>query len=249
MALVLNLLEIILLLTAFRITTTNAVKGVIGAYRAQSYLLAVITGLTAWYKGQVGSRGFGLAVLIVSLFLIVLLPASLGGLIEGLLARATIAFPGARIWPTSAERRAAERIWLKREGTGTSLFALLIFGGLIALAFWIAFQAIPQAASFGPSEKMGLMVSLSLHLIGLYNMVVKGDIVSQAIGLLTMDHGLYLAVVKIVTIPVPAVFFVVGLYFYTLITLVILVFLLPQVRSVTESIDLDEITADSKLEG
>ena len=92
------------------------------------------------------------------------------------------------------------------------------------------------------------MVSLSLHLIGLYNMVVKRDIISQVIGLLVMDHGLFLAVVKIVAIPVPATFFVISLYFYTLITLVILLVLLPSVSRVA-GVNLSEIPASSELKG
>ena len=80
-------------------------------------------------------------------------------------------------------------------------------------------------------------------------MVIRHDIISQVIGLLVMDHGLYLAVVKIVAVPVPATFFVISLYFYTLITLVILLVLVPQMRRRTNTIDLDEIAHNSTLEG
>jgi hypothetical protein len=64
-----------------------------------------------------------------------------------------------------------------------------------------------------------------------------------------MYHGLYLAVVKIVEIPVPATFFVISLYFYTLITVFILVILLPRVRQVAGSIDLSEVSNQSNLKG
>jgi hydrogenase-4 membrane subunit HyfE len=154
--------------------------------------------------------------------------------------------------PTENEKREAMQMWRKREGASVSQAqGIATFVFLLSLAFFTSFQIIPGFASDDPNslaERIGLAVSLALHLVGLYNMVVKGDIISQVIGLLVMDHGLYLAVVKIVAIPVPAAFFVVSLYFYTLITVFILVFLLPQVRRLV-GIDLDEIAQQSKLEG
>ena len=153
-------------------------------------------------------------------------------------------------------KRQAQREWLKYRTAvnvqpgptvNTQPRDLLIFVVLVTVAFLIAFQII--AAGFPPSDRIGLTVSLALHLVGLYNMVIKREIISQVLGLLIMDHGLYLAVVKIVAIPVPATFFVISLYFYTLITIFILVILLPQVREVTGSIDLSEISEKSDLKG
>ena len=45
----------------------------------------------------------------------------------------------------------------------------------------------------------------------------------------------------------PADLFVISLYFYTLITIFILVILLPQVRAKTKSIDLNRIAENSDL--
>jgi len=78
----------------------------------------------------------------------------------------------------------------------------------------------------------------------------KRDLISQTIGLLVMDQGLYLAVLKVVDVPVPALYFVAGLWFYTIITVVILVFLVPQVhRECKGGINLDEIAKQSELRG
>ncbi|MBK8050830.1 MAG: hypothetical protein IPK16_29235 [Anaerolineales bacterium] len=95
--------------------------------------------------------------------------------------------------------------------------------------------------------RVGLAVALALNLVGLFNMIIKQDIISQVIGLLIMDQGLYLAVVKIVKIPVPATYFVISLYFYTLITVFILLILLPKLRATAQSIDLTEIAHESDL--
>lgn len=124
---------------------------------------------------------------------------------------------------------------------------LFIFFAILLLSFIIAFYVFPPDGAHKNEkleEQIGLAVSLSLHLAGLYNTVTKRDIISQVIGVLIMDHGLYLAVVKIVAVPVPAQYFVIALYAYTFITILILVLMIPQViRSVKEE---DEKQKDKK---
>ncbi len=243
----LDLLEIALLVTALFITIASSIRLTIRVYQVQSVLLALVTSVTAFSKLQEGGEGDRLTIGLI--LLIFLLPIGLALLIKLLLARASIARPSGKLRLTPSERREAERAWLKHEAAvDVRLRDVFAFICLVALAILIAFQ-ITAGAEFDVSERIGLTVSLVLYLTGLYNMIVKRDIVSQVVGLLVMDHGLYLAVVKIVAIPVPAAFFVVGLYFYTLITIFILVFLLPQIRHLTGSIDLDTITARSELEG
>jgi hydrogenase-4 membrane subunit HyfE len=240
------LLEIILLITSFLITTGSAVKGVIRAYQLQSFLLALITGITALKRLLEGGQEFLPVVWLI--MLIIFLPLALGATIEMLLTRATILVPGMRFRLDKMQRHSSERVWL-RQYSKSSPAAVVFFIGLITLAAWVAFLAIPAESEFDLLEQFGLMISLALHLVGLYNTATKEDTISQVIGLLTMDHGLYLAVVKIVAIPVPATFFVFALYFYTFITIAIVAFIVPRVRHESESIDLDEIAESSELEG
>lgn len=239
--------EILSLVTAFLITTSHNVKGIIRSYQLQSFLLAFITGTTALKRLLEGGQEINFVVTLIAL--IVCLPLSLAISIEPLLVRATITVPATRFTLDKEQRRTAEYVWLERDSKRWPVIATMFFLGLIALASGIAFLAIPAETGFELPERIGLFISLSLYLIGLYNTSTKDDIISQVIGLLMMDHGLYLAVVKIVAIPVPATFFVVGLYFYTLITIAILVFIVPQVSHKTAGIDLDEIANSSKLDG
>ena len=272
---ILNLLEVILLWTTLKIITSDTVNQKIKTYRFQSGLVAFVTGLSAFVKAIEG-RGSGNLVLLI--LLIAMLPLLLAWAIKTLLARATLSVPMTisfrdQVMPVvvwlfrallpkrlkeSREikrslfffkkiERDAEREWLRYKAQVKGPTQHLVFLVLVFVASLIASQII--ADRFELSELVGLVVSLALHLIGLYNMVVKQDLISQVIGLLIMDHGLYLAVVKIVEIPIPATFFVVSLYFYTLITLFILVILLPRVRQVTGSIDLSEIANQSNLKG
>lgn len=246
-------LEFALLFTAFQITVNGVVKDVIRSYRRQSIILAVAALLTTLQKWNilVEEIGFGLAVAVV--FLITALPLGLGLLIEPVLARATVFSPeslgketsGRRPFITFDQRQLAERTWLQYKSK-PRVFVGILFLFLVGLSSGIAFLAAPQEDL---ALRLGLLVSIALHLIGLLNTSTRGDIITQVIGLLTMDHGLYLAVVKIVAIPVPATFFILSLYAYTMITIVILIYIVPHLRHATGKIDLDEISEYSELKG
>jgi hydrogenase-4 membrane subunit HyfE len=236
-------LEIILLVTAWTISISNSIKQMIRIYRIQCVLLAIVTGLTAIVRSA-ASPSESTAKVVILIVLIFLLPLVLARFIDLLMARATIMplASMAHFRLTFDERREAERVWDGIKFNGRIRQGTLAFFGLAILAFIISF-------SIGEMEKIGLMVSLTLTLVGLYNMLSKRDSISLVIGLLVVDHGLYLAVAKTAAVPVPANFFVIALYFYTLSTITILVFLLPQVRRLTTSISLDDISAQSTLEG
>ena len=241
---ILDLFEIFLLITTLLISTSSSVVRIIHNYRVQSYLLAFITGGTVFLVFVEEPR-FDTFALI---FVIMILPVMLAMLINSVLARATLGTVQNLLSLSAIEQHEAHYIWRRNEmTTSVRIRETLVFGGLVTLAFLIAFTL--DNPSFLPTQQIGLMISLTLYLVGLYNMIIKRDIISQVIGLLVMDHGLYLAVVKIVMIPTPAFYFVLGLVFYTLITLTILILVLPELRRRTNSINLDEIMQKSNLEG
>lgn len=243
--LILAVFEIFLLFTAFLITTHNAVKGAILYYRIQSFLLALVTGSAALiFLLEQGNAPISSFWLIPG---VIVLPLTLGLSIEWLLERATIQ-PSQNLFKQSL---AAERAWLRRISEVSPL-TVSLFLGLIGLSTAVAFGDVllpfdnPQ---FDLPLRISLLVSISLFLTGLLNTTSKSDIISQVIGLLTMDHGLYLAVVTIVDIRYLAWLFILALYFYTAITIAIIFFIVPNVRRETGSIHLDEITSGSDLEG
>lgn len=241
---ILDLLEIFLLITTLLISTSSSVVRIIHNYRVQSYLLAFITGGTV-FMSFVAEPRIDTFFLI---FVIMILPVMLAMLINFVLARATLGTVQSRLSLSTIEQHEAHYIWRRNEmTTSIRIRETMVFGGLVTLAFLVAFYL--EMPSFQSTQRIGLMISLTLYLVGLYNMIIKRDIISQVIGLLIMDHGLYLAVVKIVKIPTPAYYFVLGLVFYTLITLTILILVLPELRRRTNSINLDEIMQKSKLEG
>ena len=242
--LILAVFEIFLLFTAFLITTHNAVKGAILYYRIQSFLLAFVTGSAALlllFEDDNVSLSSSLLI-----FFIVLLPLALGLSIKWLLERATIQ-PSQNLFKQSL---AAERAWL-RQISEVSPLTVALFLGLIGLSTAVAFGGIlpPGNDQSDLRQRISLLVSIFLFLTGLLNTAAKADIISQVIGLLTMDHGLYLAVITIVHIPFPVWLFILALYFYTIITISIIVVIIPEVRRETGSIHLDEIASGSDLEG
>lgn len=246
---ILDFMEIFLLFITLFITTTPIIDQMITYYRMQSGLVAIITGLAVIFHQK------NILPIISIAILIAILPGSLALFIRPILARVTVQAPLADLF--YAEKRSilqkdAKQVWLSHQTQSTrqpgwqQITTTLL---LVSLAFLIAFSIKSDRSDVsGTSIQVGLAVSLALHLVGLYTMITRQDIISQIVGLLVMDHGIYLAVVKIVDIRIAGIF-VLGLYFYTLITLFILFFLLPTVRQKTASIDLSTITDSSKLKG
>jgi len=241
--------ELILLITAYLVTTQRDVPDVIKAYSWQSYVLGATGILIAFTKLIENRTGFFESVIPV--LLIAFLPLILGGYIEQVLARATVYQPGAKtkhaFWQlvSDEQKRLAHSIWLEQRHA-VSTRSGIVFALLTTLAFAIVFLV---GLPVKPEPKIGISVSLALHLIGLYNTFLRRDILSQVIGILTMDQGMYLAILKVVNIPAPAVLFVIALYFYTFITLLILFLILPQLRHEVDTLSLDKIVEQSKLEG
>lgn len=242
------ILELSLLVTAYLITTHRDVPDVIKAYSWQSFILAATGVLIVIAAMGDPSK---LAEFGIPILLIAVLPFALGFYIEQVLAKATVSETGSKekraFWNLVSEeqKRLARNIWLEQRHA-VSGRAGIMFALLVGLAFAIVFLAdlLPESEA-----KMGVSVSLALHLIGLYNTFLRQDILSQVIGILTMDQGMYLAILKVVNIPAPAVLFVIAVYFYTLITLLILFLILPRLRQEMKTLSLDNIARDSTLEG
>ena len=240
--------EVFLLITAYLITTQRDVPQVIRAYRWQSYILASIGLFIALL--ELSKRPGSITESILAIIMIALLPIALGISIEWVLARATVYEPGLQtkqsFWRLTPEQRhLAQTIWLEQR-QAISARSGFFFLFLTLVAFAMVFLG---GITVEIEQKIGIAVSLALHLIGLYNTFLRQDILSQVTGILTMDQGMYLAILKVVNIPVPATLFVIALYFYTIITILILFVELPQLRHEINTLSLDTIAEQSNLEG
>ncbi len=245
---ILILLEWGLILLAYIIMTRETIEDAIFFYRLQCFTLAIATTATAIIRST--DKNYLLFALISILPLVLLV------VIRPLLMNATLYDPDIPFMQkitSEGFRRKVERIWKNAGGTlPTNRRDYVTLAAFLVVPILITYQlvSVQSAASVAQKELIesnGLIASLCLHLIGLYNMIVKRDIISQVLGLLIMDHGLYLAIVKIVAVPVPAFLFVIALYFYTLITVIILTLMLPNLSEATKTIDLDQIAITSQL--
>jgi hydrogenase-4 membrane subunit HyfE len=256
-----ELLSFLMLIMGVFLSTARTVQEMLPYYRIQCLILSIVTVFTAVELRQDNNQ-----VIILSLFVTV--PMLLAYLIEPLLAQATV--PQAltvwqRLWRAiSLRRRASLRqeaipAWLRsRRATRSALFYLVIDLVLIALAYTTAYVLVsnngvagsaalakPMPGGINPNV---LAVSFSLLLIGLLTMMGTEDLISQVIGLLTMEQGMFLAVVRAVIFSfAPQIFsvriiFVVALFLYISVTLIILVFLLPEMHQKSVSLDIEQQT-------
>lgn len=239
-----ELLSFAMLLMALAIATVRTVPRMISFYQVQSLALAAVTSGTALSEDN---RAVGAFTFI---------PIMLAFLVPILLAQATVR-EDMPIWErllslrkgdTRRETRTrAMTIWLSlpvaRHRGSTLAFNLVV----IIAAYIIAFRLKNQAESphiFLQPNPLG--IALALLVLGLSVMIVEPDIISQAIGLLVMEHGLFLAAIRLISGQGIIVYFVVGLFLYVMITLVILVVLLPDLYRLSSSI---EVRAQRELRG
>ena len=92
-----------------------------------------------------------------------------------------------------------------------------------------------QVRGSGPTDQQGsvdsvLAVSLSLVGFGLIALVVRPDCVSQIIGLMVIDHGMFISIFRLLDDKTIIAQLVIALFIYIIVTLSILAYLLPQLR-------------------
>ncbi len=233
----------LLIIIALLISATRTLTLMVRLYQAQALVLTSVVLITAFQHSRT----------LLVFGLLAVLPLLLAVFVPRLLARATlhatIEWPseagGGKGWwrrATSAQTRAlikARRIWLRHGGSRLPVsLSAAIDMFLIATAVLAAYRLSNGVTA--PS----LAASIALLLQGLFTMINKNDIVSQIIGLLVVDHGLFLAAVRVAP-PALAYLFVLSLFLYMAVTLVILLWVLPGLNR-TSSI---EVAENAELRG
>ncbi|SRR6266568_2712514 len=238
----------LLIIIALLISATRTLTLIVRLYQAQALVLTSVVLITAFEPGRT----------LVALGLLAILPLTLAAIVPRLLARATLHATIARSgehdggvgrlrYVTSAQRGAlneAKRIWLRHGGSRLPVsLSAAIDMFLIATAVLAAYRlaAGKSVGVVAPS----LAASIALLLQGLFTMINKNDIVSQIIGLLVVDQGLFLAAVRVAPAEL-AYLFVLSLFLYVLVTLVILLWVLPGLHRTSSTI---EVVGNSTLKG
>ncbi len=248
-----SVLTLLMVLLAMGIASAKMQRYMIRLYQVQSILLALITFLTvlAAPKGK---------TLTMPLWrpnsLLMVIPITLAIIVPPLLARATI--PLLTDKPTNSAvnpvhwKAWAKYLWytLPRQARGYTintmppqqkmLSSLGAGLGLTVTAFIIAFGLPGAKNQF--IDNTSLAVSIALLLLGLSTMIHQQNITAQIMGLLVMEHGMFLAAIKISapqgSAPQGLVWvFVLSLFVYIMITLTILFYLLPKLHQTAGSMD------------
>lgn len=250
---VVGILAFTMLLMALGISSAKTVKQMIQFYQTQSVILAVVTLLTAVEPDPVSGIPFARLNIAYLMFVPLLLFVT----VEVLLARATVPDPSNQLssaTPTGWKRiyywlrelrelpRQANPIWLEHGAPRRNQIHSLAFNLVLTIiAYIIASRLVggsqPTQVGIDPHS---LAVSIALLLVGLFTMSRKQDIISQIMGLLVMEHGMFLAAIKVITFPGLALIFVISLFLYIIITLTILVYLLPELHHTSGTIDIED---------
>jgi hydrogenase-4 membrane subunit HyfE len=238
----------LLIIIALGISATRTLKFMIPLYQIQALVLTSVVLITAFEPGRT----------LLALGLFAILPLALAVTVPTLLARATLGATIARSgeydagvgqlrrWKAVHRRmlKEVELIWLQNGGSRLPVsLSAAIDMFLIATAVLVAYRLFGggSVAAVVPS----LAASIALLLQGLFTMINKNDIISQIIGLLIVDHGLFLAAVRVAP-PALAYLFVLSLFLYMLVTLVILLWILPGLHRTSSTI---EIVGNAELKG
>jgi hydrogenase-4 membrane subunit HyfE len=238
----------LLIIIALWISATRTITLMVRLYQTQAIALTGVVLITAVEPGRS----------LLALGLVAILPVSLAAIVPPLLARATYndttqpapapeVGAGELLRSMAARRQPlkdAEWIWLQHGGSrlpASMSAAIDLF--LIATSVLVAYRL--PVGNLPPGIVPSLAVSIALLLQGLFTMINKNDIISQVIGLLVVDQGLFLAAVRVAP-PALANLFVVSLFLYVLVTLIILLWVLPGLHQTSASI---EVVANTELRG
>ncbi len=242
-------LIILALLTAVYSAFINRLRSKISSYRLQTFALAILVLLKA---GPANSWFYGIASILVVQTIV----------ISRLLAYVTNAEerqPG-QSWLSAQWKRSntikARSAWLEYDPEhdpktnivrANPLTSLIFSSAFIIFAYFVAFYVAQSLVTSnskiapqlpGSTLVYGLGASLALLLVGLFIMINAQEILSQTMGLLVMENGLFLAAVIVIPTDNPLLaeaFWVTMFAWYTL-TWVILIIFIPRLRQFSRSI-------------
>jgi hydrogenase-4 component E len=157
-----NMLSALLLLTCFTIVAQRRLSACVDLYALQSFLLASTAALVAFLSGM---HHLYIAAALNLVIKVVAIPLILKRMIKRLNVKQEIQF------------------------VITIPLALLISGGLVILAYDIIEPVISMGFLL---TKDSLAISLAIILIGFSMMIFRRQEVSQVIGFLVIENGLFL---------------------------------------------------------
>jgi hydrogenase-4 component E len=184
-------------------------------FAAQSALLAAIAGLIAYFNRAPHIYAAALLILVVkALALPVLL------------------------------ERLVERIEIRKEIEPLINIPLSVFisGGLTLVAYVVAESFYQPDLPVNAASSLGhntLAVAISLFLIGFFTMLNRRKALTQVLGLLTLENGLFLAAISL-TYGMPLIVEI-GVFFDVLVAAMVLGILVYRIRETFDSMDVSKL--------
>lgn len=205
-----DLSSALLLLTCFAIVAQRRLSACVDLFALQSAFLFVTAILVAYLTGN---QHIYIAAALTGVIKVIIIPRVL--------------------------KKVIDRLNVKRElvmhvnvPTG-----LLICGGLVMLAFFIAQPIIPLGSLL---TRDSLAIALAIVLIGLFTMIARHKAVSQLVGFLVLENGLFLGATA-ATYGMPLVVEL-GVFFDVLIATLIAGIYTNRLQDAFDSVDTDRLT-------
>jgi hydrogenase-4 component E len=137
--------------------------------------------------------------------------------------------------------RVIERIHVRKEVDFSINIpaSLLLCGGMVILADSVAHSILDAQRADAPAVSRVLSVSIAMMLIGLFIMTTRKKAITQIVGLLTMENGVFLSGLSI-TYGMPLIVEV-GIFFDILVAVLILGVFIFRINRTFESISIDSL--------
>ena len=162
-------------------------------------------------------------------------------------------FDPAPITPLSIQRRITRLLLSQRKYPYSTVLEPLpvwqrIIYALLGLSLIaLIFAATPYLSALGSkSSSLSLPAALVLVIVGICTWLVRRDLISQAIGLLVMDEGLFLLSESVVHRTELTVVLLIVLFLYLLVPFTCLLLVIPRLGQTTLKLDADQL---QKLRG
>jgi hydrogenase-4 component E len=210
--LLIDILAAAILVTAFLIVSSRNLVFYTRLFSIQSFFLGFVALLVA--------LGYGETHILIAAFLTIAIKA--------------IAIP-------LVLSRVIERIQVQKEidFSVNITVSLLLCGGMVILADSIAQSILSVQRPDTPAISRVLSVSIAMMLIGLFIMMTRKKAVTQIVGLLTMENGVFLSGLSI-TYGMPLIVEV-GIFFDILVAVLILGVFVFRINRTFESISIDSL--------
>jgi hydrogenase-4 component E len=201
-----------ILVTAFLVVSSRSLVFYIRLFALQSFFLGVVALLVV--------LGYGETHILIAAVLTIAIKA--------------IAIP-------FVLSRVIERIHVRKEVDFSINIpaSLLLCGGMVILADSVAHSILDAQRADAPAVSRVLSVSIAMMLIGLFIMMTRKKAITQIVGLLTMENGVFLSGLSI-TYGMPLIVEV-GIFFDILVAVLILGVFIFRINKTFESISIDSL--------